>query len=184
MPMTPDIPPHGDGAAPAGDDGAAAQLAALQEEALRHTRLSLAHMARYGIRPEGHVGLFLPPEARQREIHRLPYAHAARQVVVYETEPGEFSALCPFSGLPDFGVVRVEYVPGSWLLELKSLKYYLLSWRHVGAAQEDITALLYEDLLRHLADPGHLVVTTDYNVRGGIHTVCTIDSRTQDRPGR
>ena len=157
-------------------------LEALQDEALRHTRLSLDHMARHGIRPEGRVGLFLPPEARQQEIHRLPYVHDARQVVVYETEPGEFSALCPFSGLPDFGKVRIEYVPRSWLVELKSLKYYLLSWRHVGAAQEDITALLFEDLRRHLEDAEYLVVTTDYNVRGGIHTVCAVDSR-QQRPG-
>lgn len=166
---------------PALDGRAAGRLETLHEEAIRHTRLSLEHMARYGIRPEGRVGLFLPPGARQREIHRLPYTHAARQLVTYQSEPGEFSALCPFSGLPDFGTVRVEYVPGSWLLELKSLKYYLLSWRHVGAAQEDITALVFEDLLRHLDDPDWLVVTTDYNVRGGIHTVCTVDSR-QQRP--
>ncbi|HLT47942.1 MAG TPA: preQ(1) synthase [Rubricoccaceae bacterium] len=167
----------------AGGDGHTApaeeQIAALQEEALRHTRLSLEHMARHGVRPEGRVALFLPPEARQQEIHRLPYRHAARQVVVYETEPGEFSALCPFSGLPDFGTVRIEYVPGSWLVELKSLKYYLLSWRHVGQAQEDITAIVYEDLMRHLEDPDYLVVTTVYNVRGGINTTCTVDSRAQ-----
>jgi 7-cyano-7-deazaguanine reductase len=168
---------------PAGGDGhgapVAAQIEALQEEALRHTRLSIEHMARHGIRPEGRVGLFLPPEARQQGIHRLPYRHDARQVVVYETEPGEFGALCPFSGLPDFGAVRIEYVPGSWLVELKSLKYYLLSWRHVGAAQEDITAILYADLLRHLEDPDYLVVTTAYNVRGGINATCTVDSRAQ-----
>jgi 7-cyano-7-deazaguanine reductase len=161
------------------DAHAAERLQTLQEEALRNTRLSLEHMARHGIRPEGRLGLFLPPEARQQEIHRLDYPHRARQVVTYTTEPGEFSALCPFSGLPDFGVVRIEYVPGRWILELKSLKYYLLSWRHVGAAQEDITALLFEDLLRHLDAPDYLVVTTDYNVRGGIHTVCTVDSRQQ-----
>ncbi len=156
-----------------------AALEALHAQALEHTRRSLEHMARHGIRPEGRFGLFLPPEARQTEIHRLAYPHAARQVVVYETEKGEFSALCPFSGLPDYGTVRVEYVPGSWILELKSLKYYLLSWRNIGAAQEDITALMYEDLMRHLEDPDYLVLTTDYNVRGGIHTTCAIDSREQ-----
>ena len=158
---------------------AAERLDALRDQALRHTEQSLAHMARFGIRPEGQVGLFLPPESRQEEIHRLPYEHAARQVVTYETEPGEFSALCPFSGLPDFGVLRIEYVPGSWILELKSLKYYLTSWRHVGCAQEDITALVYEDLMRHLEDPDRLVVTTVSNVRGGINTPCRIDSREQ-----
>jgi 7-cyano-7-deazaguanine reductase len=174
-PMTSPSSAVGDGAT----DAAAADLDDAQRLAAEHTRQSLAHMARYGIRPEGRVALFLPPETRQADIHRMPYTHRARQRVVYTTEPGEFSALCPFSGLPDSGTVRIEYVPGAWLVELKSLKYYLLSWRHVGAAQEDVTALIYEDLLRHLGDPDRLVVTTDYTVRGGIHTVCTIDSREQ-----
>lgn len=157
----------------------AARLEAIQEQALEHTRQSLAHMARHGIRPEGRFGLFLPPESREQEIHRLPYEHRTRQVVVYETEQGEFSALCPFSGLPDFGVLRIEYVPGDWILELKSLKYYLLSWRNIGAAQEDVTALIYEDVARHLENPDYLVVSTVYNVRGGIRTTCTVDSRQQ-----
>lgn len=163
------------------DSNIADRLADAREQALRHTEQSLDHMAKYGIRPEGQVGLFLPPEARQQSIHRLPYEHDARQVVIYETEPGEFSALCPFSGLPDFGTLRIEYVPGSDVLELKSLKYYLISWRHIGAAQEDVTALVFEDLMRHLGDPHRLVVETDYTVRGGIHTVCRVDSR--DQPG-
>ena len=161
---------------------AADRLDAFHQRALDHTRASLEHMARYGIEPEGRVALFLPPDARQQEIHRMPYEHATRQQVTYETEPGEFTALCPFSGLPDSGTVRVESVPGSWLLELKSLKYYLMSWRHIGASQEAITALLFEDLLRHLDDPPRLVVTTDYTVRGGIHTVCSVDSRDQPSP--
>lgn len=158
-------------------DALAETLRRLQEQAAAHTREALAYMDRYGIRPEGEVNLFFPPDMRRASIDRLPYEHDARQVVVYETEPGEFSALCPFSGLPDFGVVRIEYVPGSWVLELKSLKYYLLSWRQIGATQEDITAYLYADLLRDMADPEYLVVTTVYNVRGGIRTTCTIDSR-------
>ncbi|MEM6327929.1 MAG: preQ(1) synthase [Bacteroidota bacterium] len=163
----------------AGTPDPEARLREVQAQAAEHTRLSIEHMARYGIQPEGRVGLFLPPSVRQETIHRLPYEHAARQRVTYQTEPGEFSALCPFSGLPDSGTVRVEYIPGEWLLELKSLKYYLMSWRHVGAAQEDITALMYEDLARHLAPFDRLTVTTDYTVRGGIHTVCTVDSREQ-----
>lgn len=155
------------------------KLNRLQEQALENTRQSLAHMAERGIRPEGQFGLFLPAESRHREIHRLPYEHRARQVVVYETEQGEFSALCPFSGLPDFGILRIEYVPGSWIVELKSLKYYILSWRNIGAAQEDITATMYEDLMHHLEDPVYLKVATIYNVRGGINTTCTVDSREQ-----
>jgi 7-cyano-7-deazaguanine reductase len=157
----------------------AERLRADREEAMRHTDEALAYMASFGIRPEGEVRTFLPPSTRQQEISRLPYEHETRQVVVYETEPGEFTAVCPFSGLPDFGTVRIEYIPGSWIVELKSLKYYLVSWRQIGAAQEDITAILFEDLKRHLEDPAYLVVETAYNVRGGILTTCTADSRHQ-----
>lgn len=136
-------------------------------------------MAEYGVEPDGKVRPFLPPSERQQDIDRLPYEHEARQRVVYETEPGEFSALCPFSGLPDYGTVRVEYVPGDWVLELKSLKYYFVSWRDVGVAQEDLTAYIFEDLRAELENPDYLVVTTEYNVRGGINSTCTVDSREQ-----
>ncbi|GAB3830906.1 preQ(1) synthase [Pontibacter rugosus] len=149
------------------------------KQALEHTSSALDYMAEYGIKPEGKFGLFFSPETRQKEIHIMPYKHKAKQNVVYETEHGEFSALCPFSGLPDFGTLRVEYIPGSHILELKSLKYYLLSWRNIGSAQEDITAFVYDDLIRALKDPQYLVVTTVYNVRGGINTTCSVDSRMQ-----
>jgi len=160
------------------------RLERMQARAAEHTRKALDYMQEYGVEPEGHVRPFLPPSERQQEIDRLPYEHDARQRVVYETEPGEFSALCPFSGLPDFGTLRVEYVPGDWIVELKSLKYYLISWRDIGAAQEDVTAIIFEDLMRHLETPEHLVVTTEYNVRGGINTTCTVDSRAQDGPAQ
>lgn len=156
------------------------RLQELEAQALQHTRQSIAHMRRYGVEPEGRVGLFLPPEARQQTMDRLPYDHEARQRVVYATEPGEFSALCPFSGLPDYGTLRIEYVPGRWVVELKSLKYYVTSWRTIGAAQEDLTPVIFDDLMRHLEDPEYLVVRTTYNVRGGIRTTCTVDSREQD----
>jgi 7-cyano-7-deazaguanine reductase len=155
------------------------QLEATYKQALEHTSKALDYMAEFGIKPDGKFGLFMPPDTRQKDIHRLPYPHTAKQVVVYETETGEFSALCPFSGLPDFGVLRIEYVPGSHILELKSLKYYILSWRNIGCAQEDITAYIYEDLKAALGDPQYLQITTVYNVRGGINTTCTIDSRKQ-----
>ena len=152
----------------------------MQEQAARHTELALEYMEEYGVKPEGKVRPFLPPSERQQEIDRLPYEHGAAQRVTYETEPGEFSALCPFSGLPDYGTLRIEYVPGDWIVELKSLKYYLMSWREIGAAQEDLTPVIYQDLMRHLENPAFLVVTTEYNVRGGINTTCVIDSREQD----
>lgn len=147
-----------------------------------HTEEALEYMAQFGIEPEGQVRPFLPPSARQQTIDRLPYEHEVRQTVVYETEPGEFSAVCPFSGLPDSGTVRVEYVPGDWVVELKSLKYYLISWRDIGITQEDVTAYIYRDVRAELENPDTLVVTTEYTVRGGINTTCTVDSREQGTP--
>ncbi|MGB3619543.1 MAG: preQ(1) synthase [Catalinimonas sp.] len=161
------------------DPKLAERVAQLRREAVDHTERALAYMSELGVKPEGRFGLFLPPDVRRREIHRLPYPHAVRQVVRYETEPGEFTALCPFSGLPDSGVVRVEYVPGSHILELKSLKYYLVSWRQIGAAQEDVTAIMYQDLRAQLADAHYLRLETVYTVRGGINTSCHVDSREQ-----
>ena len=156
------------------------RLAAMEERAVEHTRTALAYMKEYGVEPEGNVRPFLPPSERQTEIQRLPYEQDERQTVVYETEPGEFTALCPFSGLPDFGTLRIEYIPGDWIVELKSLKYYIVSWRGIGAAQEDLTPLIFQDLMRHLENPDYLVVSTEYNVRGGINTTCTVDSREQN----
>lgn len=155
------------------------RLDALQKQSVEHTKASLAYMEKMGIRPEGRFGLFLPPEYREKEINKLPFDHNVKQQVIYETEKGEFSALCPFSGLADYGTLRIEYVPGNWILELKSLKYYIMSWRHIGVAQEDVTAFMYKDISSELKDPFYLRVSTIYNVRGGINTTCVVDSREQ-----
>lgn len=149
----------------------------LLNESAQHTQEALSYMAGYGIVPEGQVQLFRPPSTRQSEIHTIPYPHEVRQVVRYTTEAGEFSACCPFSGLPDYGTLSIEYVPGTAILELKSLKYYLISWRQIGAAQEDVTAIIFKDLQKFLPDAEYIRLETVYNVRGGILTQCHIDSR-------
>ena len=62
------------------------------------------------------------------------------------TETREFSAVCPYSGLPDYATLRIEYVPSDRCIELKSLKYYVTSFRNVGIFQEHATARVAEDL--------------------------------------
>jgi 7-cyano-7-deazaguanine reductase len=79
--------------------------------------------------------------------------------------------VCPFSGLPDIATLTITYVPAGRCVELKSLKYYLMSYRNVGIYQEHATDRLLCDLVAAL-EPKRLVVETDYNIRGGIHTVC------------
>jgi len=101
----------------------------------------------------------------------FPYEEGNRKVDVrIQTE--EFTALCPWSGLPDFGQLTIQYVPKERCIELKSLKYYLSSFRSVGMVQEKAATRILNDLVR-LTEPLEMTVTLNYNVRGGLHTVVT-----------
>ena len=89
-----------------------------------------------------------------------------------KTETDEFSAVCPFSGLPDIAYVKIEYFPtGGKCVDLKSLKFYFVSFRNVGIYQEAATKRIYSDLLSALGSK-QLMVTTIYNIRGGFQTTC------------
>ena len=89
-----------------------------------------------------------------------------------KTETNEFSAVCPFSGLPDLAKVKIEYFPtGGKCVELKSLKYYFTSFRNVGIYQEGVTKRIYNDLCLCL-ETNKLQITTIYNIRGGFKTTC------------
>ena len=95
---------------------------------------------------------------------------SSRQFI--KTETDEFSAVCPFSGLPDIAYVKIEYFPtGGKCVELKSLKYYFVSFRNVGIYQEAATKRIYSDLLSALGSK-QLMITTIYNIRGGFQTTC------------
>ena len=87
-------------------------------------------------------------------------------------ESPEFTCLCPMTGQPDFAEVDITYVPDAKLVELKSLKLYLWSYRDEGAFHEDVTNRILDDLLAAIA-PRRMTVQTRWNVRGGITTVVT-----------
>ena len=88
------------------------------------------------------------------------------------TKTKEFSAVCPFSGLPDLAKVIIEYYPdGGKCVELKSLKYYFISFRNVGIYQEAVTQKIYSDL-KNALNAQRLKVTSVYNTRGGFNTTC------------
>ncbi len=87
--------------------------------------------------------------------------------VVYETD--EFTSVCPWSGLPDFARLVIRYTPDRSLAELKSLKYYLTSYRNVGILQEHAVNRILQDLVQ-LLEPVSMVVEADYKERGGIKT--------------
>tara|TARA_B100000745_G_C20089935_1_gene372525 strand:- start:464 stop:856 length:393 start_codon:yes stop_codon:yes gene_type:complete len=88
------------------------------------------------------------------------------------TKTKEFSAVCPFSGLPDLAKIIIEYYPdGGKCVELKSLKYYFISFRNVGIYQEAVTQKIYSDL-KNALNTQRLKVTSVYNTRGGFDTTC------------
>ena len=89
---------------------------------------------------------------------------------VIEISTSEFSAVCPFSGLPDIATVIIRYIPNGKAIELKSLKYYFLSYRNAGVYQERATQLIRQHLEEHLGTS--VYVETQYNTRGGIDVVC------------
>jgi len=80
--------------------------------------------------------------------------------------------------LPDYATLSIEYIPARTIVELKSLKYYIVSFRNVGIFQEPATARLYNDL-HALLKPQFLCVKTVYNVRGGIDSTSEIRSDQQ-----
>lgn len=97
------------------------------------------------------------------------------------TGTAEFSAVCPFSGLPDIADLIIEYYPdGGLCIELKSLKYYTVSFRNVGLYQEGVTKRIYNDL-RAALKTERLRVSTRYYPRGGFHTLATLGSLGEER---
>ena len=120
---------------------------------------------------DGRTVPFTGPEAIDASaLETFEYEGPEQEIV---TETDEFSAVCPYSGLPDYAKLTIRYLPAARCIELKSLKYYVVSYRNVGIFQEHATAHIAEDLFRVLA-PKQLEVSTVYNVRGGFLMKCTV----------
>jgi 7-cyano-7-deazaguanine reductase len=100
-----------------------------------------------------------------------------------EIDCPEFTSVCPRTGQPDFGTIRIQYVPGRLCIELKSLKLYLGAYRQRGIFYEAVTNQILDDLVAVCA-PRRMSVSGDFNVRGGISTVVTanhIDDGKEER---
>lgn len=90
------------------------------------------------------------------------------------TTTDEFTSVCPFSGLPDFAKISISYVPGRLCLELRSLKYYLLSYRDVGIWYEHLVNRMIEDLVR-ACRPRRMRIAIECNPRGGLKSTVTAE---------
>jgi 7-cyano-7-deazaguanine reductase len=108
----------------------------------------------------------IPASPAEAVLDRVPNPQSDAQYVARFTAP-EFTSICPVTAQPDFGILMIDYVPGQWLIESKSLKLYLQSFRNHGAFHEDVTVTIG----RRLADllkPHWLRIGGYFNPRGGM----------------
>jgi 7-cyano-7-deazaguanine reductase len=98
----------------------------------------------------------------------FPYEYKGKKIEI-NIESEEFTCLCPWSGLPDFAYLNINYIPDKVVVELKSLKYYLQSYRMVGIVHESAVNKILEDLVK-ASKPKSMTVEIVFNIRGGITT--------------
>ena len=111
------------------------------------------------------------PTLPSKDLETFPNPHPGRNYEIEITCP-EFTSVCPMTGLPDFGEIRISYTPDTKCVELKSLKYYMIEFRNRGIFYEQVTNLILDDLVA-LLEPRRMTVVGDFSVRGGIKTVVT-----------
>jgi 7-cyano-7-deazaguanine reductase len=104
------------------------------------------------------------------EVIPFEYPESGTEVA-YDTD--EFTFVCPWTGLPDFARLTIRYIPKKSLVELKSLKYYLTSFRNVGILQEHAINRILKDLVK-LIKPSSMTIEAEYKERGGIKTKASV----------
>ena len=101
-----------------------------------------------------------------------------RDYTVYHEAP-EFTSLCPKTGQPDFATITIEYIPDQFCIELKSLKFYLNSYRNDGIYFESATNKILDDLVE-VCHPRYMRITAEFNVRGGISSTIEAEYSKED----
>lgn len=98
------------------------------------------------------------------------YAYAGQRDITITINQPEFTSVCPMTGLPDFGTITIDYIPDQKIIELKSLKYYLLQYRNVGIFYEHAINRILDDLVAVLS-PKQMEVKGKFSSRGGLSTM-------------
>ena len=124
-------------------------------------------------KPEGITGEYEGrqdhiPELETPPIEVFENVYSGKQYQI-KLEIPEFTAICPKTGLPDFGIIEIVYSPAKYCLELKSLKEYFIFYRNLGIFHENVVNKVLEDIVS-ACHPVSVKVKAVYNVRGGITT--------------
>ncbi len=109
-----------------------------------------------------------PPDTIQTDVlNIMEYNYRESRDIDVTIRHPEFTSVCPMTGLPDMGTITIVYVPDKSIVELKSLKYYLLQYRNVGIFYENIVNRILDDLAGAL-EPKQMTITGEFTARGGI----------------
>ena len=108
-------------------------------------------------------------EPKYTDLEIVPNEYGNRDYTIEVSVP-EFNCVCPRTGLPDFGTINITYVPNKSIVELKSLKLYMVKFRTIGIFHEHVTNRILDDFTK-ACKPKKIEVTGDFNPRGGIKTV-------------
>lgn len=105
-------------------------------------------------------------EYKPEILEAIPNKNSARNYFV-KLNCDEFTCVCPVTGQPDFAALKIRYIPDEKLVESKSLKLYLMSFRNVGIFHEEVVNRIADDLIK-LLEPRYLEIEGNFKVRGGI----------------
>ncbi len=113
-----------------------------------------------------------PEVVRAEVLDPIEYGYHGKRDIVISIRQPEFTSVCPMTGLPDFGTITIRYTPDRMIVELKSLKYYLLQYRNVGIFYEHVVNRILDDLVSVLS-PKWMEVHGAFTARGGIDSEVT-----------
>ena len=110
-------------------------------------------------------------------LETIAYQYQSKRDIIVTIKQPEYTSLCPMTGLPDMGCITLIYCPDDRIVELKSLKYYLLQYRNVGIFYEHVVNKILDDLVSVLK-PKWMEITGDFSTRGGMTT--TVKARYEE----
>ena len=113
-----------------------------------------------------------PSHVKTDILEPIPYAYKSKRSIDITIKQPEYTSVCPMTGLPDNGCITIKYQPDETIIELKSLKYYLLQFRNVGMFYEHVVNKILDDLVDVLK-PLKMEITGEFTPRGGISSLAT-----------
>jgi 7-cyano-7-deazaguanine reductase len=122
-----------------------------------------------------------PETVKAGVLDPIDYAYQGRRDIAITINQPEFTSVCPMTGLPDFGTICIRYMPDRTIIELKSLKFYLLQYRNVGIFYEHLVNRILDDLAAAL-HPKWMEVEGSFTSRGGISS--QVKAQYQPEPGK